>query len=374
MKRNVHFLGNLLFWVIFTIGFYNETKASDMVNITNSQLVRISSQLEEIISSEKSLGEKVNLDLFVMSYCTYGLKAEIALIPYVKQHLEDINLNIYYIAEETASGKFESLHGKAEIEENIRQLIVKRLYPNQYLDYLLLRAESFNTSNWEEIATSLDFDIEQIKLQYSNPEIESEFRKNINISHQKDISASPSLLLNNKELNNVRLYTNSLDNPIMGKCTKEGEAQDVVIKVIDPLIRNGNICSRKVKYQRWHCQKNKSGELIWVRGQKGEKEQPIACPEDQKVNEEYWQCQGKKKRIIKVSYIIVDGVKKGEIKKKGEWIPIQECMKCAERKVIPNDDALCDDGDPCTKNDRCINGICVGDPVTSSENPNCGGK
>jgi len=33
----------------------------------------------------------------------------------------------------------------------------------------------------------------------------------------------------------------------------------------------------------------------------------------------------------------------------------------------------CDDGDPCTENDRCIQGNCGGDPVTSQEDPNCNG-
>ena len=51
-----------------------------------------------------------------------------------------------------------------------------------------------------------------------------------------------------------------------------------------------------------------------------------------------------------------------------------ECKKCKEGKEVNDDGALCDDGDPCTKNDRCVNGVCIGDPVTSNENPDCGGK
>jgi hypothetical protein len=50
------------------------------------------------------------------------------------------------------------------------------------------------------------------------------------------------------------------------------------------------------------------------------------------------------------------------------------CMKCQDGKEVIDNNAFCDDGDPCTINDRCVNGICIGDPVTSSENPNCGGN
>ena len=50
------------------------------------------------------------------------------------------------------------------------------------------------------------------------------------------------------------------------------------------------------------------------------------------------------------------------------------CMKCQNGKEVNDNNAICDDGDPCTINDRCVNGFCIGDPVTSSENPNCGGN
>lgn len=50
-----------------------------------------------------------------------------------------------------------------------------------------------------------------------------------------------------------------------------------------------------------------------------------------------------------------------------------ECESCENGSCVPDDSLPCDDGDPCTKNDRCVNGICIGDPVTSAEDPNCGG-
>jgi hypothetical protein len=49
------------------------------------------------------------------------------------------------------------------------------------------------------------------------------------------------------------------------------------------------------------------------------------------------------------------------------------CSTCVNGKKVFTDGAFCDDGDPCTKNDRCVNGICIGDPVTSNENPECAG-
>jgi hypothetical protein len=50
-----------------------------------------------------------------------------------------------------------------------------------------------------------------------------------------------------------------------------------------------------------------------------------------------------------------------------------ECVECKDGKLAFKNGAPCDDGDPCTKNDRCVNGVCIGDPVTSNENPECAG-
>ena len=62
--------------------------------------------------------------------------------------------------------------------------------------------------------------------------------------------------------------------------------------------------------------------------------------------------------------------------KNGEAVPdnqefVRECWKCADGKLVPDNTQTCDDGDPCTRNDRCVNGECIGDPVTSDENPDC---
>jgi hypothetical protein len=62
--------------------------------------------------------------------------------------------------------------------------------------------------------------------------------------------------------------------------------------------------------------------------------------------------------------------------KNGEAVPddlefVEECWKCENGRLVPDNTQTCDDGDPCTKNDRCVNGECIGDPVTSSENPDC---
>ena len=64
----------------------------------------------------------------------------------------------------------------------------------------------------------------------------------------------------------------------------------------------------------------------------------------------------------------------GDIVPKPDGAPVMgdPCMECQKGSVASKADGIpCDDGDPCTINDRCVNGVCIGDVVTSNENPDC---
>jgi hypothetical protein len=64
----------------------------------------------------------------------------------------------------------------------------------------------------------------------------------------------------------------------------------------------------------------------------------------------------------------------GKMVAKPDGAPVRNdpCQECRQGTVASRPDGVpCDDGDPCTVNDRCVNGACVGDVVTSNENPDC---
>ncbi|MDE0636942.1 MAG: multiheme c-type cytochrome [Candidatus Poribacteria bacterium] len=158
--------------------------------------------LEELLASRIERLGKPTLELFVMSYCRFGIQAEENIIPIVKKFGDKIDFKLRFIAKEkdTVSRQditpFTSLHGYPEVAENIRQLLIAREYPEQYLDYILCRGKKLNKS-WEGCAKKLGIDVEKIQRLFDTPEAEQLFRENIKRSTELGIKASPTILVDN---------------------------------------------------------------------------------------------------------------------------------------------------------------------------------
>lgn len=76
------------------------------------------------------------LEVFVVSYCPFGLQAERAVVRAVEQVPELKNyLKIEYIGS-VSDGKITSMHGDKEAEENLRQICLREEQPNKYWSYL----------------------------------------------------------------------------------------------------------------------------------------------------------------------------------------------------------------------------------------------
>ena len=156
--------------------------------------------LEELLASRVSRMGKPTLELFVMSYCPYGVQAEEKIIPIVKQFGDAIDFKLRFIAQEKETVSlqevtpFTSLHGYPEVAENIRQLLIAREYPNKYLDYILCRGKKLDKS-WEDCAEKLGIDVEKIQKLFDSPEAEQLFRENIKRAAELGIRASPTILV-----------------------------------------------------------------------------------------------------------------------------------------------------------------------------------
>ncbi|HAH31315.1 MAG TPA: hypothetical protein DCL44_03260 [Elusimicrobia bacterium] len=108
------------------------------------------------------------LELFVMSYCPFGTQAENALLEARKNGVlpAGLKLEIHYIGDaakkEDGSYEFGSLHGQAEWEENLRQLVIARDFPGKFYDYLLERNKAINSTPWEDAATKAGIDPKKV--------------------------------------------------------------------------------------------------------------------------------------------------------------------------------------------------------------------
>ncbi|MBN1502145.1 hypothetical protein JW930_01255 [Candidatus Woesearchaeota archaeon] len=141
------------------------------------------------------------LDVFVMSQCPYGTLALNAMEE-VLENFEDIDFNIYYIARDNGDGTFQSLHGEAEVNENIRELCAIEYYPEdyKYMDYIWCRNKDITSTAWESCATDNGMDAEKIKECWQGEEGKQLLSDSIKVTNGLGIGASPTWLANNKYL------------------------------------------------------------------------------------------------------------------------------------------------------------------------------
>ncbi len=79
--------------------------------------------------------EKPVVELFVMSYCPFGLQMEKAFVPVAKLLGEKADINVRSVSY--------AMHGLKEVEENTRQYCIQKVAPEKYWSYL----ECFLASN-----------------------------------------------------------------------------------------------------------------------------------------------------------------------------------------------------------------------------------
>ena len=139
------------------------------------------------------------LEVFVMSHCPFGIRALNALKEVTKAFGKDLHLEIHYIATETAPGKFRSLHGPTEVEEDKRELCAMKYYGKnyKYLDYILCRNKNIRDNNWQKCAVN-GIKAKVIEKCSTGPEGTKLLSEDIKIAQGLGIGASPTWMANNK--------------------------------------------------------------------------------------------------------------------------------------------------------------------------------
>ena len=159
--------------------------------------------LQELLISRTSRGRKPTVELFTMSHCPTSIQAGKELIPILKKFGNAINFKLRFIAKEEENliekgiFPFTSLRGYAEVAEDIRQVLIAKYYPEQYLDYILCRGEKPNEI-WQTCAEKLNINIDKIQAIFDSTEAQELFRENIKRAAELSISASPTLLIDNQ--------------------------------------------------------------------------------------------------------------------------------------------------------------------------------
>lgn len=153
--------------------------------------------------------EKPKVELFVMSFCPYGNKAEKTIKPVYELLQDEVDWNIHYIVSKKDDG-FKSLHGEKEVTQNKRELCVLQ---NQNLSTWFHFATYVNNncgSNgecWQTAAEKSGLSTAAITNCSENKGDEL-LAKEAQISSQKKVSGSPTLFINGVESKAVYEYNN----------------------------------------------------------------------------------------------------------------------------------------------------------------------
>lgn len=98
----------------------------DAVNIKEFEESLNQSQEQEPVEIPKT--EKPEVELFVMSYCPFGLQSQKALLPVMDLLKEEADFKMRFVNY--------IMHDKDEIDENLRQYCIQKQEPEKYIDYL----------------------------------------------------------------------------------------------------------------------------------------------------------------------------------------------------------------------------------------------
>ncbi len=144
---------------------------------------------------------KPQVELFVMSYCPYGVTAEEELLPFFRKYGDTIDFKLRFIANKAddADGElaFTSLHGAAEVFEDLRQMVIAERYPDKFFDYLLCRASHLQGA-WVKCARELGLDVDKITREIETERVRQRFLEDVRRTEELNIFGSPTLVIDGR--------------------------------------------------------------------------------------------------------------------------------------------------------------------------------
>jgi hypothetical protein len=143
------------------------------------------------------------LDLFVMSRCPYGAKALIATHDLIDAFASDVDLTVHFIGD-VKDGALTSMHGQAEVDDDIREVCAQAKYPKdyQFLDYMACFSRDYKNADWKACAVEAKMDPNVIQSCFDG-EGKELLKKSFASAQELNIGSSPTFLINNKRTFNA---------------------------------------------------------------------------------------------------------------------------------------------------------------------------
>jgi predicted DCC family thiol-disulfide oxidoreductase YuxK len=109
----------------------------------------------------------------------------------------DLRVHFFLFKE---GGKFISKRGKPELQEIERLVAIRKLYPEKFWDYLLLRAKDMESSWWPDILEDLEIDYKEVKNFIEHPDFASMLEQEATFAQDLRIKDTIAILINNRML------------------------------------------------------------------------------------------------------------------------------------------------------------------------------
>lgn len=139
------------------------------------------------------------MELFVMSQCPYGVRAEDFIIQAQKDGKlpQDKQIKVRYIVNYDEQRGFSSLHGSGEWEEDVRQLLIAKYYPEKFWKYLEIRNKDYRSSRWDKAMEDAGINVKKIMKKFDTEGLDLLKQE---AAHVRDyeVSASPTLIWEGK--------------------------------------------------------------------------------------------------------------------------------------------------------------------------------
>jgi glutaredoxin len=161
--------------------------------------------------------DKTAANLFVMSFCPYGNQAEELMMPVVDLLKNKADIQLHYVIYENyqgggadycmSSGKYCSMHGIQEVNQDVRELCVQKYQGDKFWNFVKQINASCTAQNadtcWEGVASKDGIDINKIKTCQKNEAI-TLLQSEVDLGKKYEISGSPQLVINDKEYTGAR--------------------------------------------------------------------------------------------------------------------------------------------------------------------------
>jgi hypothetical protein len=158
-----------------------------------------------------------SIELFVMSFCPFGVQAENAMAPVVGLFGPKANITVRYIAtvQGTTVDSVKSLHGLNEAKEDIRQLCIAKYYPEKLWPYLMEFDKNCQDASIRLNDTSFaacganstqktGIDNQKIQTCAENGEGLALLSDSVAITNNYKITGSPTLMMNGQKYGGQR--------------------------------------------------------------------------------------------------------------------------------------------------------------------------